>query len=295
MMRGFAIVAGLLIGVSACMAAGYYNQMLMLPRVAVASSQYQTDPYAQNLIARWDFDATAWTNDVTTNGFHLTLFNPYSAVISNTVVGTNQFGRAEKSLHVVSGTPAPRYVIPSDKLLAWSNTETVVSYWIYRTKTNAIEYTYGFGSTNDTADVEYHQVSANAYYMSVTVRSNSTTITSDGYPSSSNPTNAVFKDAWTHIVEVRSKTKGSLIWNNGRVITPADASQAYRTYTFADICKRSVASGRNPAIAFSSSPNRAQSFNGYIDNARVYNTSDATNNVAWLYQYTHPTNNMEAR
>jgi hypothetical protein len=295
MRRGLAIIAGLLLGASACMAANYYRQLLMLPRAAVASSQYQTDPYAANLIARWDFDSVNWTNDLTANGFHLTLFNPFGAVISNSVVGTNQFGRVEKSLHIVSGTPSPRRIITPGELSIWSNDTTVVSYWIYRTKTNALEYTFGFGSTNDTADVEFHQTPANSYNLAITVRSNSTTISSDGYPSSASPTNTILRNAWTHIVEVRSKTTGNLIWNNGRVIPPASSADAYRTYTFRNICNRSVASGRNPAVSFGSSPSRAQSFNGYIDNARVYNTSDATNNVMWLYLNTHPTNNLEAR
>jgi hypothetical protein len=38
MRRGLAIVAGVLLGASACMAAGYYRQLLMLPRAAAGSA-----------------------------------------------------------------------------------------------------------------------------------------------------------------------------------------------------------------------------------------------------------------
>jgi hypothetical protein len=43
MRRGLAIVAGLLIGASACMAANYYRQMLMLPRAAAAAAPAQNN------------------------------------------------------------------------------------------------------------------------------------------------------------------------------------------------------------------------------------------------------------
>ena len=279
-----------------CGGANYYRELLMLPRVVAGGGDtYYTDPYAANLIARYDFDATAWTNDVTANGFHLMLFNPFGATITNSIVGTNQLGRVEKALNIVSGNPAPRYVTTSATVGAWSNEETVASYWIYRERTNTLEYMYAFGSTNDIADIMFHAVPANQYYMSVTVRSNANTLSSDGYPTSTNPTNAILPNAWTHVCELRSKTAGSLIWINGLRLDPASASSEYRKYTFADVVRRSITAGKNPAFSLGNDPAREQAVNGKLDNARIYNSATATNNIAWLYQYTHPTNNLETR
>ena len=58
MRRGLAIVAGILIGASACMAAGYYRQLLMLPRAAGGSAPAQ-NTFA--LLMHFD-EATGSTN-----------------------------------------------------------------------------------------------------------------------------------------------------------------------------------------------------------------------------------------
>jgi hypothetical protein len=288
MRRGLAIMAGLLLGASACVAANYYRQMLMLPRAGAASSQYQTDPYAANLIARWDFDATAWTNDVTANGYNLGI-DGSGTTVSNLVVGTNIYGRVEKAASFYDGQRLRR-IIPQAEFPAWSNSETVVSFWIYRARTNASEYVYGFGATNAFDDGVLLSWSANSYVLNSLVRSNATSLSGDGY----NP-GSYTNGMWYHLVEYRSSpSTGNKYWVNG-VIRAGNNSTPYRTYQYANIINRVLASGRNAGISFGDRPGSQDAFSGYVDNARIYNSGAATNNVAWLYLNTHPTNNLEAR
>ena len=55
---------------------------------AAAASQYQTDPQAAVLIARWDNEAGATTNDIV-GVAHLTRQGFSSAFPTNIIVGTN--------------------------------------------------------------------------------------------------------------------------------------------------------------------------------------------------------------
>jgi hypothetical protein len=273
-----------------CGGANYYRQMLMLPRAAVASSQYQTDPYAANLIARWDFDNdTAWTNDVTANAQHLAIAGTASA-ISNVVVGTNQYGRIEKAAFF-NANPVLRHIITPAEQAIWSNSESVVSYWLYRSRTNVQDFVYAFGSTNAIDDGFYHIFNANTHALYEFVRSNAVSLANDGYPSSLNVT----LGEWVHIVEMRSRTKGSRMWRNGVIHGTASTASEVRLYSWGDEIKRENIAGRNPAIAFGAGASRYQYMQGYIDNARAYNVSTATNNVSWLYANTHPTNCLELR
>jgi len=68
MRRGLAIVAGLLIGASACMAANYYRQMLMLPRAAGGTAPAWNYPESAGIVLRFSGNLTAATNAADESG-----------------------------------------------------------------------------------------------------------------------------------------------------------------------------------------------------------------------------------
>ena len=275
--------------VAICSGANYYRELLLLPMVAAGGGNtYYTDPYAANLVGRWDFDATAWTNDATANAYNLRI-DGSGVTVSNVIVGTNVYGRAEKAAYFSAGQRLRR-IIPQAEFTAWSNTDTVVSYWINRGRTNAGEYCFGLGGTNAVDDGVLHDFTANDFTFQELIRSNATSLTSDGYPGRP-VTNAL----WYHVVEYRSsKTTGSKVWFNG-VMVANDGSSAFRTYTYDQVIARLLRAGQNGGLSFGDRPGSQSAYRGFIDNTRIYNSAAATNNIAWLYQYTHPTNNLETR
>jgi hypothetical protein len=256
------------------------------------ANPYQTDPYAANLISRWDFDDTSWTNDVTANGFNL-LISKTGGACSNVVLATNSQGRVERGVQFFPSGQCLRRIFAANELAAWSNQETVSSVWIMRTNQAAGAYPYGFGGTNAFADIiAPNYESANLAIMSWLVRSNATTLETL-YP---NPKIELTTNVWWHIVEYRaSSTTGNTVWINGVLQTAGNPARPGGKYTYAQTINRIVAAGENTAISFGDRPGSAQRLIGWLDNARFYNSASATNNVAWLYQYTHPTNCLETR
>jgi hypothetical protein len=152
---------------------------------------------------------------------------------------------------------------------------------------------FAFGSTNTSSafvDGAAHYVPANIYPLGLLVRSNSTTLAAT-YPGTNAP---VYPGSWTHIIEFRSSVAGSVFWRDGAKVSTGGTDVGHK-YSFAATVRRITTAGENASITLGDKPSTKQSFLGYIDNVRIYNSATATNNIAWLYQNTHPTNNLEAR
>lgn len=288
-----AIIIGLAVGLCAVPALARNGQYLFreMCRTSVevgAAPSYQNDPFSASLLARYDFDSAAWTNDVTTNGFHLSMMG-FTPVVSNLVCGTNSLGRQEKCA-VFSGGMALRRVLIGGEQMSWSNSDIVVSLWIYRDATNQIHRFGLFGSTNDITTAIMPNFAANSHQVSWLVRSNGTTLASDGYGQV-----MLTNGLWHHIVEYRSSlSAGNKVWINNKVVS-GDGASLFRTFSYADVVRMETAAGRNPAVALGDQPSRTQQLKGKMDNVKFYIGASATQNVQWLYQNTHPTNCLEAR
>jgi hypothetical protein len=141
MRRGLAIVAGLLIGASACMAAGYYRQLLLLPRAAAATA----DP---TLLFEWHCE----TNVVT-------LGSPVGFSVGATT-GSATYGVATTFLtnFVQDGTFSMYIPQNGARSFSWNksvpilNTATgTIDFWIYRSANVSgypIDLNVGDNSTN---------------------------------------------------------------------------------------------------------------------------------------------------
>jgi hypothetical protein len=116
-----------------CGGAGYYRELLMLPRATTGGEApaYQTDPYAANWLAIYRFfpDDGPWLNDTGPNGMH---FTTVANQATNKISGTNQFGRVSY-VATFDGNNDRISRIPSvsDNILL-SNDTYSISFWSKR-------------------------------------------------------------------------------------------------------------------------------------------------------------------
>jgi hypothetical protein len=252
--------------------------------LAGAVAQYQTDPQAAVLIARWDNEAGAITNDTSGMGFHLTKesFNN-----TNVVAGTNQFGREERCWYLprVSGDDYMSAGMSSSS--AFSNAIVMLSFWRRAVDNQSYMWMFSYPYNGLGTSISYpcNGITGGKEAWALRVRTNATDITYAAFLGTVIPTNE-----WVHFSFLHD-TAGVHCYTNGYLAV--ENTSAGGKIGFAEICRQSPTGVR---LGFGKGLSSSQ--RDYWDNMRVYTnltTSQAATESLWLFQNTNPTNCLEAR
>jgi len=263
--------------------------------VAAAASQYQTDPYAANLVARWDFvEGAGWLNDASANAQHFTIVANQA---TNKIVGTNQYGRVESAAYF-DGTDdtVSRVLTTSDNSL-WSNLNYTISAWAFRERISASEHVFSISQTNFTALgdgdlLRYSFESGEASNVSTGLMNRVYVYKSS--KANSNTGGSLFgTNQWVHVAfTFQASGNVATFWFNGASNVSFSGVTGYSLTNF---FARAAESNFFLSVSAGNTYFNRGDLKGYLDQERIYNARLPADGIAWLYANTHPTNCLEAR
>jgi hypothetical protein len=213
MRRGLAIVAGVLLGASACMAANYYRQMLMLPRAAVGAAPS---------VNRWEilmhFDEANGATNYTDSGSN----SFYAGRVNTGVYTTNSPAKFGSALRLSVATGDRCFIGGNggtSGLVPPGTNDWTVEMWVYLdaalAATNKPVEITGGASTNQFVYIQ--KVSANGGAIGYRLSTNGITAATQ--------VNATYDwtskaDQWVHLAVVRY-TNATMMYIDGVRMTGA--------------------------------------------------------------------------
>jgi len=242
MRRGLVIMAGVLLGASACMAANYYRQMLMLPRAGSAA------PAQNNFEWLLHFDETIGGTNFTDNGKSNITCLTKGVAITNAANG--KFGNC---ISFPQGTSFRRVeLVELDKKLANIGTNNwTLDFWVYlpSAQVGAIQSILGVLPPGN-ARPFVHMAKSASNSMRVATATVSSSWASD---ITANPAWNNYVDAWTHVALCRY-TNVVMMYLNGvrqnQFNVPIAANTSYSWATCTNMTIGADAGASMPGMNF---------------------------------------------